>query len=122
MARMNSVAALTVFALALITAVAPAAAQEEEGRQAPKIEEKIFTIKYGDVAEIYRMVRSLNSPWGRTQADQSSSIIVVRDTAETLANIAQVISRMDVAPDNFSFTFFVFTAEKKASEQVDVVL
>jgi hypothetical protein len=101
---------ITALLFALLPA-SPASAQEE--RQPPPLEERIFTINHGDVNSIFRMIQPFKSRWGRINADRESSIIVVRDTAETIQRIEDIIERMDIAPDNLILTFFVFTATKE---------
>jgi hypothetical protein len=93
-------------------------AQEEQQQQAPKLEERIFTIKHGDVESIYRMVRSFVTPWGRINYDYKSAIIVVRDTKETLDHIAEIIGQMDIPPENLNLTFFAFVATREGTQEI----
>lgn len=114
-----AVAALTVF---FLFAAMPAAAQEDELLKAPEVKEQIFTIKHASAHLVYNMVRGLITPYGNARFDAASSIIVVRDTEDSLAHIAEVIATMDVPPDNLRLTFFIFTAEKGVSSEPPAVL
>ena len=117
MQRTLSTATVLTLAVFIMFAALPAAAQEDELLRAPEVKEQIFTVKHADVRAVFGMVRSLLSPYGNAQFDRASSIIVVRDTAESLAHIAEVIATMDVPPDNLRLTFFIFTAVKGVTSE-----
>ena len=98
----------------LLLLAMPLSAQEEES-QIPQFEERIFTVQYGNLDAIYEMVRVFRSPFGKMNADRGSSIIVVRDTPETIDRVAKIIAEMDVPPDSIRLTFFVFVATRDAT-------
>jgi hypothetical protein len=102
----------------LLSAGLAAAQEEQQQQQPPQIEERIFTIKHGDVQSIYRMARSFVTPWGRINYDDRSAIIVVRDTREAIDHIADIIAQMDIPPENIGLTFFAFKATREGAQQI----
>ena len=110
--------AILVFAAVLLVPAGVVLAQEAQERQEPQIVEQIFPIKHGDVQSIYRMIRPFVTPWGTANADARSSIIVVRDTKEAIAHMAEIIAQMDIPPENIGLTFFAFRATKGGSVSI----
>ena len=110
--------AILVLAAVLLVPAGVVLAQEAQERQKPEIVERIFTIQHGDVQAIYRMIRSFVTAWGTINADENSSIIVVRDTSEAVAHMAAIIAEMDLAPENIGLTFFAFRATKGGSRTI----
>ncbi len=118
MRKETRIAAILILAALLLAPAGYLLAQEEQERQEPEIVERIFTIQHGDVQAIYRMIRSFVTAWGTINADENSSIIVVRDTSEAVAHMAAIIAEMDLAPENIGLTFFAFRATKGGSRTI----
>ena len=106
---------VAVIALLFLMPAFPVHAQEQERQDIPELAGKIFSIKYRDVKEIHALMASfLSSPFSRISFDRGSSIIIIRDTPESLAKIEQMIKLLDIPPANIRLTFFLFLGSKKS--------
>lgn len=101
-----------VIALIFLMPAFPVHAQEQEQRDVPKLEERIFSIKYRNVREIHTAIHYFVSNLGEISSDRGSSIIIVKDTPESLARIEHMIKLLDIPPANIRLSFFLFLGSK----------
>jgi hypothetical protein len=107
-------------ALIVIIAVSSLTIAAQEQDEKPALSEKVFRIQYADLkGEIHPNVRRLLTQFGQVVVNESDSSILVRDTAEALSRIEDLIKTMDVPPDRLRMTFYAFKAAR-GQEQQDI--
>jgi hypothetical protein len=110
---------IAVVLIVIITVSTLTIAAQEQDEQ-PALSEKVFRIQYADLQrEIHPNVNRLLSQYGQAVVNASDSSILVRDTADALRRIEDLIITMDVPPDRLRMTFYAFKATR-GQEQQDI--
>ena len=88
----NKTVCIIFFLLFMISCSAVTAVSDQED----KLELKTYTVQYGDIVDLGRVMEDMKSPRGKVTVYEDANSIIVLDTPEVQARLAGLLNKLDV--------------------------